>query len=671
VAPIDERRSRLPPIQYEDYEDYRSEDCTVIGSALMVLGDNYGANEYVNLLKNIPCADTEVVVPREMRSLPPDFHQHRRIEDAHSDPNTLVLLACSVDETPHNLRRALVHGFRRIAIVSDPSLFSDELLEKMQDDATKWGVTVFFPTLWKTASRYVAAARTFERGLLSYENAVITFEGGDNDVMVAQGTSMLRGRAFHDLVLLVAYATVSERSILHAVVNPQASEVEEVNGVKTFSRLAFSVTTTHGLVSHVHVGRFGENGNAAVAISQGDEVYRSHDTLGPFNEMRRIYEAMVNPEEYLPDGIASLALVIEARRVADYLEPILLAQLPLGDDPQKTNLHRVETDEDSISNAYAQHASQAPSWARRGPVSHEDPLIAYYRTIAQYPLLTEHGEIMLAQQIQAGNRVRENFPTLRPRSHLNIRQVLRSAEEAEEMFVRSNLRLVVWMAKKYNRYPTTGPTLPLFDMIQEGNIGLMKAVQKFDWSKGVRFSSYAQYWIKLYIDRSLQNTGRTIRLPVRAEVQLTQIKRTLMLMQEQLGRRPTFSEVATAVGLSQDRVELLLSADPGPRSLDEPLIPNSDFALADLIPACGPEIDPTTQILATEQLRAMLRPLSETAQKVIELRFGLTYDGPMTRSEVAEHLQLSRQKVSYYEREALVRLKRMNHIERFPEELFA
>jgi hypothetical protein len=114
VAPIDERRSRLPPIQYEDYEDYRSEDCTVIGSALMVLGDNYGANEYVNLLKNIPCADTEVVVPREMRSLPPDFHQHRRIEDAHPDPNTLVLLACSVDETPHNLRRALVHGFRRI-----------------------------------------------------------------------------------------------------------------------------------------------------------------------------------------------------------------------------------------------------------------------------------------------------------------------------------------------------------------------------------------------------------------------------------------------------------------------------------------------------------------------------------------------------------------------------
>jgi RNA polymerase primary sigma factor len=316
------------------------------------------------------------------------------------------------------------------------------------------------------------------------------------------------------------------------------------------------------------------------------------------------------------------------------------------------------------------HREAGPAWAR-GAHPSSDALGEYFRSIARYPLLTQHGETMLSQQIQAGHRVRENFQNLGPQSHLNIRQVQRSAEEAEELFVQSNLRLVVWVAKKYNRYPTTGPTLPLFDMIQEGNIGLMKAVQKFDWSKGVRFSSYAQYWIKLYIDRSLQNTGRTIRLPVRAEVQLTQIKRTLMLMQEQLGRRPTFSEVATAVGLSQDRVELLLSADPGPRSLDEPLIPNSDFALADLIPACGPEIDPTTQILATEQLRAMLRPLSETAQKVIELRFGLTYDGPMTRSEVAEHLQLSRQKVSYYEREALVRLKRMNHIERFPEELFA
>jgi RNA polymerase primary sigma factor len=277
---------------------------------------------------------------------------------------------------------------------------------------------------------------------------------------------------------------------------------------------------------------------------------------------------------------------------------------------------------------------------------------------------------MLAQQIQAGNRVRENFPTLRPRSHLNIRQVLRSAEEAEELFIRSNLRLVVWMAKKYNRYPTTGPTLPLFDMIQEGNLGLMKAVQKYDWRKGVRFSSYAQYWIKLYIDRSLQNTGRMIRLPVRAEVQLTQIKRTLMMLQDQLGRRPLINEIATAVQISPDRVELLLSADPGPRSLDEPLIPNSDFALADLIPACAPPIDPTTQLVATEQLRAMLRPLSETAQKVIELRFGLTYDGPMTRSEVAEMLQISRSKVSYYEKQSLLRLKRMSNAERFPDELF-
>lgn len=201
-------------------------------------------------------------------------------------------------------------------------------------------------------------------------------------------------------------------------------------------------------------------------------------------------------------------------------------------------------------------------------------------------------------------------------------------------------------------------------------MGLMKAVQKYDWSKGVRFSSYAQYWIKLYIDRGLHNTGRHIRLPVNAEVQLSQIKRRMMEMQDELGRRAKISELSSSIGLSPERVELLLSADPGPRSLDEPLIPNGDFALADLIPACAPPMDPTTEIMATEQLRMLLRPLSDRAQKVIELRFGLTHDGPMTRSEVAEHLQLSPQQVSNVERDSLNRLRRTSCKHNFPDELF-
>jgi RNA polymerase primary sigma factor len=487
---------------------------------------------------------------------------------------------------------------------------------------------------------------------------------------------MLRGIAFHDLALLVAYATVSERSILHAVVDPEFSEVGEMNGVKRFERLAFSVTTTQGLVSHVRVGRFGENRNAAVVISRGDEVFRSHDELGPLNEKRRIYEAMVDPEEFKPEGIATLSLIIEARKVADYLEPLLLAQLPLGTDPRMHEGEQSTRDDEpfvdtltDMERTHLGHREAGPAWAR-GAHPSSDALGEYFRSIARYPLLTQHGETMLSQQIQAGHRVRENFQNLGPQSHLNIRQVQRSAEEAEELFVQSNLRLVVWVAKKYNRYPTTGPSLPLFDMIQEGNLGLMKAVQKFDWSKGVRFSTYAHYWIKLYIDRSLQNTGRIIRLPVRAEVQLTQIKKAFAVLKQQLPHHPTLSEISTAVGLSVDRVELLLAADPGPRSLDEPLLPNSDFALSDLIPACVPPIDASTQIMATEELRGILRPLSDKARKVIELRFGLTYEGPMTRSEVADHLSISRPSVSLLEKESLTKLKRMNHISKFPEELF-
>ena len=198
----------------------------------------------------------------------------------------------------------------------------------------------------------------------------------------------------------------------------------------------------------------------------------------------------------------------------------------------------------------------------------EEDLVRLYLTdIGQYPLLTKDDEVRLAQQIEGGNAAREQMlraKTLSPAKKRELRRCARHGDEAQRTFVQSNLRLVVSIAKKYQ-----ASGLPLLDLIQEGNLGLMHAVEKFDWRKGFKFSTYATWWIRQAITRGIANTGRTIRLPVHAGDTLARLQKARSRLELKLGRPATLAELSTEVEMPEDKVTEALRFAAEPLSLSE------------------------------------------------------------------------------------------------------
>src|SRR3981189_2577970 len=188
----------------------------------------------------------------------------------------------------------------------------------------------------------------------------------------------------------------------------------------------------------------------------------------------------------------------------------------------------------------------------------EEDLVRLYLTdIGQYPLLTKDDEVRLAQQIEGGNAARGDLlaagKELTAAKKRELRRTAREGDDAQRTVVQSNLRLVVSIAKKYQ-----ASGLPLLDLIQEGNLGLMHAVEKFDWRKGFKFSTYATWWIRQAIQRGIANTGRTIRLPVHAGDELARLQKTRAKLESEFGRGPTLSELSEALDTPQAKVTELL-----------------------------------------------------------------------------------------------------------------
>ncbi|MDG2113493.1 MAG: sigma-70 family RNA polymerase sigma factor, partial [Actinomycetota bacterium] len=217
----------------------------------------------------------------------------------------------------------------------------------------------------------------------------------------------------------------------------------------------------------------------------------------------------------------------------------------------------------------------------------EEDLVRLYLTdIGQYPLLTKDDEVRLAQAIERGveSRARLDAGALEDGSPLTAakkreyRKGNREGEEAERTFVQSNLRLVVSIAKKYQ-----ASGLPLLDLIQEGNLGLMHAVEKFDWRKGFKFSTYATWWIRQAITRGIANTGRTIRLPVHAGDTLARLQKARSRLELKYGRPATLAELAIEVDMPEDKVTEALRFAAEPLSLSEPLREDGDAELGDVV----------------------------------------------------------------------------------------
>jgi RNA polymerase sigma factor (sigma-70 family) len=281
----------------------------------------------------------------------------------------------------------------------------------------------------------------------------------------------------------------------------------------------------------------------------------------------------------------------------------------------------------------------------------------YLRGIGQFDLLTKHEETRLAKLIEAGREassIETSAFELTAAKRRELRRVAAQGEEAHRAFIQANLRLVVSIAK---RYQASG--VPLLDLVQEGNLGLMHAVGKFDWNKGFKFSTYATWWIRQAISRGIANTGRTIRLPAHAGDMLTRINWSRTSLELKLGRLPTLDELASETDMSREKLIEALGWRSEPLSLSEPLGDERDRNFGDLVAdanATSP-FDYAADSLLAGEIARLLAPLDEREATILRLRFGLDKGAPRTLEEVGRHFNLTRERIRQIEAKAMSKLR--------------
>jgi RNA polymerase primary sigma factor len=295
--------------------------------------------------------------------------------------------------------------------------------------------------------------------------------------------------------------------------------------------------------------------------------------------------------------------------------------------------------------------------ARRDNGAARDALSAYLREIRSASLLTREDEARLSREIKEGQAAAEELQRdgeLPPEHRGHLRALISRCEESTRRFVEANLRLVVSIAKRYRH-----PRLPLADLVQEGNVGLLQAVKRFDHTRGFRFSTYATFWIRQAINRSIANTGRLIRLPEDAGEDAMRILRTRDAMEAENGRVPSLAELSAAVGLAPARVSDLLAAATEPVSTSERAGRHGDVELGDLVADASAEraLDERLAALVPDGLERLLASLPERDRMVVCLRFGLDGHDRRSRAAVGELLGLTGERVRQIEVRALARLR--------------
>ena len=285
-----------------------------------------------------------------------------------------------------------------------------------------------------------------------------------------------------------------------------------------------------------------------------------------------------------------------------------------------------------------------------------DTMGRYLDEIASHRLLTADDEVSLSRQIERGLRAKSRLAagSLEGDEEADLLAAVASGEAAKVEFIRSNLRLVISIAKRY-----TGRGLEMVDLVQEGNLGLIRAVEKFDWRRGFKFSTYATWWIRQAISRGLGNQASTIRLPVHVVDVVRKIEETRALFIELNHRMPTTAEIADSSGIDEKQVVLAMRTPCKTVSLDRPIGEDSAIELNDLIedPAAPDPFEVASDSLQRSQIHRLLSVLSRDERDVLWLRFGLDGSQPWTLSDVASRLGMSREKVRECEGRALAKLR--------------
>ena len=288
----------------------------------------------------------------------------------------------------------------------------------------------------------------------------------------------------------------------------------------------------------------------------------------------------------------------------------------------------------------------------------EEDLVRLYLTdIGQYSLLTKDDEVRLAKQIESGKAAiaeLDGAGDLTAAKKRELRRATREGEDAERAFAGGNLRLVVSIAKKYRNRGMT-----FLDLIQEGNTGLMRAVDKYEYRRGYKFSTYATWWIRQAITRGIANTGRTIRLPVHAGDTLARLQKARSRLELKLGRPATLSELAKEVEMPEDKVTEALRFAAEPLSLSEPLREDGDAELGDVVEDRSAEspFEVAATALLPDEIARLLAPLDEREREILKLRFGLDRGEPRTLEEVGEHFNLTRERIRQIEARAMSKLR--------------
>ena len=286
-----------------------------------------------------------------------------------------------------------------------------------------------------------------------------------------------------------------------------------------------------------------------------------------------------------------------------------------------------------------------------------DPVRMYLKEIGKIPLLTAEQEVTLAKRIEAGCYATERIEVeavLTAEECTSLRAVAVDGEMAKKQLTEANLRLVVSIAKRY-----VGRGMVLLDLVQEGNLGLIRAVEKFDYTKGFKFSTYATWWIRQAITRAIADQARTIRIPVHMVETMNKVLRVQRQMLQELGREPTVDEVAEKVELTPDRVREIQRISLEPVSLETPVGEENDSSLGDFVEDQS-AIAPATaaaRALLTEAIEEALEELNDRERQVVRLRFGLDDGQVRTLEEVGKEFGVTRERIRQIESKTLAKLR--------------
>ena len=305
----------------------------------------------------------------------------------------------------------------------------------------------------------------------------------------------------------------------------------------------------------------------------------------------------------------------------------------------------------------AQDTLAATNLSNEELVHVSDPVRMYLQEIGRFPLLTPQQEVELAMQAEAGTRAEDQLElgdALPADERLILERAVRQADKARKRLVEANLRLVVSIAKKY-----VGRGLGLLDLIQEGNLGLIRAVEKFDYRKGFKFSTYATWWIRQAVTRALADQARTIRVPVHMVETINKLARAQRTLVQELGRDPTIEEIAEELELDPGRVTELRRIAQDPVSLETPLGEEEDSTLGDFVEDTEAEIpvEAAAFHLLQSYLGLALEALSEREREVLVMRFGLADGKVRTLEEVGDHFKVTRERIRQIETKALAKLR--------------